>query len=47
VTTPVTSPQSNEMAQSFVKTLKRDNAKLSDRLESQTEMKLRPKWLDD
>jgi putative transposase len=30
VTTPVTSPQSNGMAESFVKTLKRDSAKLAD-----------------
>jgi putative transposase len=28
ITTPVTSPQSNGMAESFVKTLKRDYAKL-------------------
>ena len=31
VTTPVTSPQSNGMAESFVKTLKRDYAKLANR----------------
>jgi putative transposase len=38
VTTPVTSPQSNGMAESFVKTLKRDYAKLANRPDSQTVM---------
>ena len=47
VTTPVTSPQSNGMAESFVKTLKRDYAKLADRPDSQTVMALLPKWFDD
>ena len=47
VTTPVTSPQSNGMAESFVKTLKRDYAKLADRSDSQTVMALLPKWFDD
>ena len=44
---PVTSPQSNGMAESFVKTLKRDIAKLADRPDSQTVMALLPKWFDD
>ena len=47
VTTPVTSPQSNDMAESFVKTLKRDYAKLTDRPDSKTVMALLPKWFDD
>jgi putative transposase len=47
VTTPVTSPQSNGMAESFVKTLKRDYAKLADRPDSQTVMAQLPKWFDD
>lgn len=47
VTTPVTSPQSNGMAESFVKTLKRDYAKLAERPDSQTVMALLPKWFDD
>jgi putative transposase len=47
VTTPVTSPQSNGMAESFVKTLKRDYAKLAERPDSQTVMAQLPKWFDD
>ena len=47
VTTPVTSPQSNGMAESFVKTLKRDYAKLAQRTDSQTVMAQLPKWFDD
>ena len=47
VTTPVTSPQSNGMAESFVKTLKRDYAKLAERPDSQTVMAHLPKWFDD
>ena len=38
ITTPVTSPQSNGMAESFVKTLKRDYAKLVNRPDSKTVM---------
>ncbi len=38
VTTSVTSPQSNGMADSFVKTLKRDYAKLASRPDSKTVM---------
>lgn len=38
VTTSVTSPQSDGMSESFVKTLKRDFAKLADRNDSQTVM---------
>ncbi len=47
VTTPVTSPQSNGMAESFVKTLKRDYAKLADRPDSQTVMAQLSRWFDD
>lgn len=38
ITTPVTSPQSNGMAESFVKALKRDYAKLVNRADSKTVM---------
>ena len=38
ITTPVTSPQSNGMAERFVKTLKRDYAKLENRPDSKTVM---------
>ena len=47
LTTPVTSPQSNEMAESFVKTLKRDYAKLAYRPDSQTVMAQLQKWFVD
>ena len=35
------------MAESFVKTLKRDYAKLADRPDSKTVMAQLPKWFDD
>jgi putative transposase len=44
VTTPVRSPQSKGMAESFAKTLKRDYPKLAERPESQTVMAQLPKW---
>jgi putative transposase len=47
VTTPVTIPQINGMAESFVKTLKRDYAKLAERPDSQTVMAQLPKSFDD
>ena len=47
VTTPVTSPQSNGMAESFVKTLKRDYANLADRSDSKTVMAQLNKWFED
>jgi putative transposase len=47
VTTPVISPQSNGMAKSFVKTLKRDYAKLANRLDSKTVMAQLKDWFDD
>jgi len=47
VTTPITSPQSNGMAESFVKTFKRDYAKLEHRPDSQTVMGQLKAWFDD
>jgi putative transposase len=47
VTTPVTSPQSNGMAESFVKTFKRDYAKLANRPDPQTVMSQLKAWFDD
>ena len=47
ITTPVTSPQSNGMAESFVKTLKRDYAKLANRPDSKTVMAQLQSWFDD
>ncbi len=47
VTTTVTSPQSNGMAESFVKTLKRDYPKLVDWLDSKTVMAQLKDWFDD
>ena len=47
VTTPVTSPQSNGMAESFVKTLKRDYAKLANRPDSKTETAQLKNWFHD
>ena len=47
VSLPVTSPQSNGMAESFVKTLKRDYAKLTHRPDSQTVMARLQKLFDD
>ena len=43
----VTSPQSNGMAESFVKTLKRDYAKLANRPDSKTVMAQLKDWFDD
>jgi putative transposase len=47
VTTPVTRQQSNGMAESFLKTLQRDYAKLADRPDSLTVMAQLLKWFDD
>ena len=47
ITTPVTSPQSNGMAESFVKTLKRDYAKLANRPDSKTVMAQLKGWFYD
>ena len=47
VTTSVSSPQSNGMAESFVKTLKRDYAKLANRPVSKTVRSQLKDWFDD
>ncbi len=47
VTMPVTSPQSKGIAESFVKTLKRDYAKLANRPDSKTVMAQLKDWFDD
>ena len=47
ITTPVTSPQSNDMIESFVKTLKRDYAKLANRPDSKTVMAQLQAWFYD
>lgn len=46
VTTPVVSPQSNGMAESFVKTLKRDYASLASRPDSTTVMRQLKEWFE-
>ena len=47
MTTPEINPQSNRMVESFVKTLKRDYAKLVQRPDSQKVMEQQPKWFAD
>ena len=46
VTTPVSSPQSNGMAESFVKTLKRDYAALADKPDAITVMQKLNDWFE-
>lgn len=46
VTTPVESPQSNGMAESFVKTIKRDYANLALRPDAKTVMQQLPTWFE-
>ncbi|MFN7506046.1 MAG: IS3 family transposase [Limnobacter sp.] len=46
ITTPVESPQSNGMAESFVKTFKRDYARLANRPDSQTVMRDLKRWFE-
>jgi len=46
ITTPVVSPQSNGMAESFVKTLKRDYAALANKPDSATVMQQLPEWFE-
>lgn len=46
VTTPVVSPQSNGMAESFVKTFKRDYARLAERPDSQSVMAALKQWFE-
>lgn len=46
VTTPVESPQSNGMAESFVKTIKRDYASLALRPDARTVLEQLPDWFE-
>jgi len=46
VTTPASSPQSNGMAESFVKTLKRDYAALADKPDASTVMQKLNDWFE-
>ena len=45
--TPVRSPQSNGMAEAFVKTFKRDYAYINDRPDAKTVMGCLNDWFDD
>jgi putative transposase len=45
-TTPVESPQSNGMAEAFVRTIKRDYARVSDLPDARTVIELLPKWFE-
>ncbi len=45
-TTPVNSPQSNGMAEAFVRTLKRDYVRVNPRPDAQTVIAQLPAWLD-
>jgi len=46
LTTPVTSPQSNGMAEAFVRTIKRDYARVSTLTDAQTVIESLPGWFD-
>ena len=46
-TTPVNSPESNGMAEAFVKTFKRDYAWFGDLSDAKTVMSQLPQWMDD
>lgn len=46
-TTPVSSPQSNGMAEAFVKTFKRDYAYIHDRPDAKTVMAMLHQWFED
>lgn len=46
-TTPVASPESNGMAESFVKTFKRDYVYLNDRPDAKTVLQMLPEWFED
>ena len=46
-TTPIRSPQSNGMAEAFVKTFKRDYVYLNDLPDAITVMNALPQWMDD
>ena len=45
--TPVRSPESNGISEAFVKTLKRDYARLSILPDAETVIELLPKWFED
>ena len=45
-TTPVSSPQSNGMAEAFVRTLKRDYVRVNPRPDAQTVIDLLPRWVE-
>jgi putative transposase len=46
-TTPVSSPESNGMAEAFIKTFKRDYVYINQRPDAQTVMTQLPRWFDD
>jgi putative transposase len=46
LTTPVTSPQSNGMAEAFVHTIKRDYARVDPMPDASTVLKTLPRWFD-
>ena len=46
LTTPVESPQSNGMAEAFVRTIKRDYVRVNPTPDAQTVMRSLPKWFD-
>jgi transposase InsO family protein len=46
-TTPVSSPESNGMAEAFIKTFKRDYVYINQRPDAQTVMTQLPHWFDD
>ena len=47
ITTPIESPQSNGMAEAFVRTIKRDYARFADRSDARTVMAQLPRWFED